>query len=277
MRERWAESGAVCGPMASGCRAPGGLTSRLPSLRQPLPSDAFFGWGPRTGGTREARPAGWMRGGAGGAADPPGRGSPRCRAGSGEPRGTPAAERVRGISRCRAGSGKPGGTPTSERIRESPRCRAGSGGSGEPPLQSGFGGAPGAPARGARRERRHQQAAPREEPAPAAPAAFSFPAALPAPLARPASLHTPEKSLPSPGRPRPQPLPAPGSRSAGRLRRGAPGWKRAGRAAATGGQAHGAFWKMLLCSSHKRPGIKTTEIPVSKQWEKGRHQYFPLL
>lgn len=113
----------------------------------------------------------------------------------------------------------------------------------------------------------------------AAPAASPSPlpaAALPAPLARPGSLHTPQKSLLSPARPRPQPLPAPGSRSAGRLRRGAPGWKRAGRASATGRQAHGAFWKMLFRSSHKRPGIKTTEIPISRQWEKGRYQYFPL-
>lgn len=63
-----AESGAVGAKVArwlSGRRALGGLPSRLPSLRQPLPSDAFFGWGSRV----RLGPRAWMRGGAGGAGE----------------------------------------------------------------------------------------------------------------------------------------------------------------------------------------------------------------
>lgn len=120
MRERWAGSsgergcGREGGPMASGCRALGGLTSRLPSLRQPLPSDAFSGWGSRTGRTRGARPGAGMRGGAGGAggARPP---PPPAAPGPARPapnRGAPAS------NQGGAAAGGPGLPPLEGRRRQ---------------------------------------------------------------------------------------------------------------------------------------------------------------
>lgn len=101
------------------------------------------------------------------------------------------------------------------------------------------------------------------------------PAALPSPRCP----FTPHRN-PSPAPAPPPPVPA----HAGCPRRGrggladcgggGPGWKRAGRAAATGEAAHGAFWTMLLCSSHKRPGIKTTRDPGFKAAGEGKTPIF---
>lgn len=284
-RERWASRSGERGCRGRGClRGRGtlrGISSGLPS--PPAPLGCFLGRGRGPVRALRSSPRAWTCGKAeGGGEDththtPPApriAGSPAASGptwpGSGGARHPPAGrpDKAEGALPSRNGRGGGGGLPAAPAGCRRPGgvaagrlCPRGIG------LSPGGGSGPGGPAG---TSRRGPPRPPRRPSFPSCPLLSHPPSAARCPFAphrNPAAAPPASARAGCPHRGR--------GRGRGGLAAGGPGWKRAGRAAATGEHAHGAFWTMLLCSSHKRPGINTAEVLVSKQREKGRHQYFP--